>query len=110
MKTQKTLISRAGLRHRPKPPPVSAEKSRCRSVQLNQTEAECFFLLPLDDHLLTHIPEFVQLARACRRAEGLECSGNEGLVNDIVFYCAMFSLFRDTGRLRHPGVVSEFGK
>jgi hypothetical protein len=81
--------------------PRLSRMARYRSVQLNTVEAECFCSLPLDDCLPVHIPAFLSLAMACRRSEGLT-SPETDLLDDIMFYSAMFGLFLETGRTQHP--------
>lgn len=74
----------------------------CRSMRLNVTEVECFCSLPLDDRIHLHIPAFMALAMECRQSEGLNFPDTTGLLEDIVFYSAMFGLFLETGRTEHP--------
>lgn len=82
--------------------PRLSRMTRCRRVQLNRAETECFCSLPLDDRLPLHIPAFLSLAMACRRSEGLTSPESTDLLDDIMFYSAMFSLFLETGRTTHP--------
>lgn len=74
----------------------------CRSVRLNATEAECFCSLPLDDRIHLHIPAFITLTMEYRQSEDLNFPVTTGLLEDIVFYSAMFGLFLETGRTQHP--------
>lgn len=82
--------------------PGHSRLATCRSVKLNPTEAEHFCSLPLDDRLHLHIPAFMALAMECRRSEGFAPADTRDLHEDIVFYCAMFGLFLETGRTHHP--------
>lgn len=81
---------------------VRSGKALCRSVRLSPAEIECFCTLPLDDRIHRHFPAFMVLAMECRRSEGLEPADTAGLLDDIVFYSAMFGLFLETGRMQHP--------
>ncbi|MGK9175105.1 hypothetical protein KXR87_18130 [Yokenella regensburgei] len=76
--------------------------TRYRCVQLNMTEAEYFCSLPMDECIPMHIPAFMTLAVRCRHSEGLTLPETTDLLDDIMFYIAMFGLFLETGRTKHP--------